>query len=294
MYFDACNPPGVGAQCLDGGLQANNPIQLALKESRKLWGEETPLDIILSIGTGKAKEAQSGPSILWVIPRWVRNLFQNFLETMNGEKIWQDFWKNAPSIIKDRARRLNPELNGDKEPGLDDVEQISPLANLAREYEFLSSEKYEKDTIRRMVANPTSDSIQEIALCLRASLFYLNLEQIRYSNQDRVTIFIGTIHCRLDANSDSFQQLVAKTMGFKVGNCFKPTENMDTREPFRVAVNIQMDSMALDEIVDIEVKFEEGILVPIAGFPCKMAVSNLFPRRFWYLRQCAANKSLRV
>lgn len=45
--------PGIGELCLAGGLCANNPVQLAVKENVYLNGENVPLVIDLSVGSGQ-------------------------------------------------------------------------------------------------------------------------------------------------------------------------------------------------------------------------------------------------
>ncbi|ESS35731.1 phospholipase, patatin family protein [Toxoplasma gondii VEG] len=46
----------------DGALLANNPTAVALAEARGLYGEDVPIDLVVSIGTGKFPSSFSSPS----------------------------------------------------------------------------------------------------------------------------------------------------------------------------------------------------------------------------------------
>lgn len=101
MYFEPYNP-GIGELCRDGGLCTNNPVQLAVNEHVYLNGDNVPLDIVLSVGSGQGDKPQNTPSTSYFLPEWIYSLFQTFLETMNGERSWRLFLENAPRVIKSR------------------------------------------------------------------------------------------------------------------------------------------------------------------------------------------------
>lgn len=280
MYFEEYKPNAIGAPCRDGGLQENNPVQLAVNEAKKRWGEVTPMDMVLSIGSGQAKEKgkiEEAPSSSWIIPDWVHDLLRNMLDNMNGQKSWDSFYKSSPSGVTARAHRLNLVFSNSQEPALDAVDKVNDLAEQARRFIFRSPQRQSPGfAVRSMSEDLTSDRLVTIALSLRASLFYFHMKQMRYHDNNRLITFSGEIHCRLLANTDPFRLLLAKTRGIKTGNERTILTGMDTTVPLRLSVEISVDSMQWDRRVCIEVKFEEEDgLFPISGFPCPMKVSNL-------------------
>jgi len=70
IYFPAVNVSG--EWYIDGGIAANNPCLVALREGMKLWGHDADIRV-LSIGTGQAgvkrigKEAKDWGAVEWVL-----------------------------------------------------------------------------------------------------------------------------------------------------------------------------------------------------------------------------------
>lgn len=279
MYFEEYKPKTVGAPCRDGGLQENNPVQVAVNEADRRWGEVTPIDMVLSIGSGQASQKgkiQGPPSSWWIIPDWVQDLLKNMLDNMNGQKSWNSFCKNSPRGRKARAHRLNLVFSDSNEPELDAVDKVSDLAEQARSFIFRPPQGHSQGfAVHPTSEDKTSDRLVTIALSLRASLFYFHMKQVKHHDNDRLITFSGEIHCRLLANTDPFRLLLTKTRGIKTGNEPPIPIGMDTTVPLRLSVEITVDLMQWDRQICIDVEFaEEDGLFPISGFPCPMKVSN--------------------
>ncbi|KAL4987485.1 hypothetical protein BDW68DRAFT_177857 [Aspergillus falconensis] len=271
MYFEEYNPPAIGVSCRDGGLQANNPVQNAVTESVKLWGEDSPLDVVLSIGSGQTEKPPPRPPLIR-IPNWVYSLLDNLLDNMDGKKDWVMFLKNAPKQRSARACRLNPCLTPHTEPAIDAVDKISLLSKEAREYPFRRPGNTDTTFAGPLATQSLMmDPLTNVALYLRASLFYFHLEKIERFSNHRITVFKGAICCRLYANTDPFRLLLGKTSGFRIQSTSEHLTGLDTTNPFRLPIDIQINTMSHDELVKVEVLFEDAeSSTPISGFPCVM------------------------
>jgi hypothetical protein len=272
MFFEPFSP-GIGEICRDGGLCANNPVQIAVNENAYINNENKALDLVLSIGSGQANKPQSTPVNHNCLPDWLSSLFKTFLETMNGERAWRTFLDNSSGDTRARARRLNPFFERNDEIPFDEINKVKDLSELGRSAKFQS---HSKRGTRPLLRQPISDSLWEVALSLRASLFFFQVQDIRWNEDHRLTAFIGAIYCRLDANTGPFRQLLSKTSGFKVMDKMKTLEALNGEEPFKLDITIHTDSTKLNELIYVEVSFQSDGLAPISGFPCSMNVSK-FP-----------------
>jgi hypothetical protein len=278
MYFESYQH--AGRECCDGGLRENNPVQTAFNESREIWDANTPLDLILSIGSGKATKTQPRLSSTGVIPDWMKGLYETFMEAMNGETIWKDFLRNTASADKDvviRARRLNVDLGHGPEPPLDAVERIDELQNLAHDYTFPVS-------YRSVVEPRPRNDLQEISLILKGSLFVFEITRRSKAEYGAITTLEGNICCRLQPGHDSLRLLLGHTLGFRIqahqGGEIKPltSASRTTTRPFSYPVFVQHETAAYSIPVTIEVCLHvesgEDYYVPISGFPCTIEVSS--------------------
>jgi hypothetical protein len=244
-----------GKPLLSPGRALSKPAEgSAVNEHVYLNGDNVPLDIVLSVGSGHGDKPQNTPSTSYFLPEWIHSLFQTFLETMNSERSWGLFLENAPRVIKSRARRLNPHYKGD-EPPLDAVDKINSLAKIGQDTSFAYHQRRETFMSRPLIRHPVSYRLLEVALSLRASLFYFELQDIKWDDQHRPAVFVGAVYCRLDANTHPFRQLLAKTSGFRVNTTIIALGVKDARKPFRFAITIKVNSTKLNEMIYVEANF---------------------------------------
>ncbi|KAJ5160979.1 Acyl transferase/acyl hydrolase/lysophospholipase [Penicillium canariense] len=125
--------PGFGL-LQDGGVRANNPLAIALKESNKIWPSAKKNDLLLSIGTGVSTSGcYSVPDASNVfcdgsIPRLIRATLSS--PCMDGEQGFVEALNYLPSDTKSDIFRLNQVIDGPL-PRLDDVEKISSMLDLS-------------------------------------------------------------------------------------------------------------------------------------------------------------------
>ena len=132
-FFSAQYLPGFGPM-QDGGLRANNPVLIALRESTIVWPSRGRFDILISVGTGfrpLASDQEDTPSrsILYdgFIPRLLRSFW--FSPAMDGEEGWNSALDVLPEEQRADAHRLNRPL-GDNIPDLDAAERLTELRDL--------------------------------------------------------------------------------------------------------------------------------------------------------------------
>lgn len=269
LYFEPFLNSSAGVICRDGGLSDNNPIQIAIDEARSIWGTSAVFDAIISVGSGRGSQSPTTPMTKFLIPDWLITLFHKLLATLNGQEYWTEFYARSDDATKLRARRLNVKFVAPKEPGLDDVSRVPSMKAEAEEFEF-----YKPESESSFIQPPTNDLIKEVALELRASLFFFQPQAVSPSKDNKVKIVSGVICCRLNPHSDAFKTLCNKTTGFNIPGPFVDFPPIESCLPrFLLKVSFQHDIRLSDRLVQIDVKFEDGYSVPISGFPTAFAVS---------------------
>ncbi|KAF3102387.1 hypothetical protein TWF102_004588 [Orbilia oligospora] len=125
-----------GKEFWDGGLTANNPVQLALDESNLLWGTPRP-DLVISIGTGHSSALQDEPVGLKNLDEKLKELMTPWLRTMNGQQDWKDFCsskKNDPDTLA-RCHRLSVSSVFKHETAFDEADRVMIMEMTARTYD---------------------------------------------------------------------------------------------------------------------------------------------------------------
>jgi hypothetical protein len=272
MYFEPFMFNEGGVTCRDGGLRENNPVQVAVRQAKKIWENKKPFDLILSVGSGEARFSSRGPtSTVGVVPSWLQQLFYTFLATMNGTDAWRRYYDNADGLTR-RSRRLNVRLSSQVEPDLDDKEAVPGMIEDAKDFSFFNSHKYP------LCSPPQSDLLIEVALQLRASLFFFQPKDISYLPDGKVATVTGFISSRLDSASKAFENLLALTDGFLLPSLLtEESPALENCKPvFRLEVSFDCDTEYPDKRVQLQVKFKDlGCSVAISGFPTTFKVSDL-------------------
>ncbi|KAL9609786.1 MAG: hypothetical protein Q9167_005464 [Letrouitia subvulpina] len=205
---------------IDGALHRNNPIQILEEERRAIWQDETPPDILLSVGTGIQIEAEgvakflskSEKTVMWLLPMGIRGKLAIGLDviqsTLDCNRQWDEFvastrWDRKISHV---CHRLNIGLK-DAPPHIDNFSTIASLKREAKWYLSKSRKTYLNE-------NYTSEHrhIQVVARRLTAALFYF--ETVTADEDERCT---GMLHCRLSSGMrDNFRRLLSEGPTFRV------------------------------------------------------------------------------
>ncbi|RYP11186.1 hypothetical protein DL764_000211 [Monosporascus ibericus] len=276
-----------GVACRDGGLRDNNPSAISLSESRVIWGDKAKMDLFLSIGSGIGKNPTCEPSEMSYLPDSLKPVVQAFLDTMNGESSWKRFVSTIDESVRRRATRLNPDMPWDTEPSPDAVDRVDEMLNSAHRLGFHVQPSLSPFSVS---TNASTDAIVEVALQLRASLFYFHLDSIAYNRARDIAVIKGRILCRLvlPEQERSFEKLVAMTWGFFVNGDKKPVDNnMKTEWPFDMPVEITKKLDSDPQSIRIDAIFHDKADPPskngayrnvtIGGFPALLEVSEHGP-----------------
>ncbi|CAG8059875.1 unnamed protein product, partial [Penicillium nalgiovense] len=132
VFFRSKSLPGFGA-LQDGGVRANNPLAIALKESVVIWPSAKTHDLLLSVGTGSfsslAKPIEGASRILQdsAIPRMIRATMSS--PCMDGEQGFHEALNFVPDVERSNIFRLNHELP-EPLPRLDDVSKLEGMSKM--------------------------------------------------------------------------------------------------------------------------------------------------------------------
>ncbi|ORY01180.1 acyl transferase/acyl hydrolase/lysophospholipase, partial [Clohesyomyces aquaticus] len=268
-YFEPASLHGL--ECTDGGLQENNPIQLAVTESEKIFGEDAIFDLMLSLGCGIGEEPPDRSK--WFGPGWWKALWGNFNRTMDGEAAWNKFKtnNNANKTLLDRCVRLNIKQEKGKEPGLDDTSAVKALQNSAQLANFYSS--LSETQFGPIVGLFSGSSIDILADRLKASLYFFELQSV--VQQGDVAIVKGWICCRLHPSAKhAYRTLLGGTAHFEVKGSTQEVPDIRDGERLRLKVDFQQQDSQASEPIRIDVRFErrKDFGVSISGFPVTLRV----------------------
>lgn len=287
MYFEHVTHDGWA--CRDGGLRENNPVQLAVNEARKLWGppvwSNVQFDMILSVGSGFARNPQTKPASWHILPDWLVALFNALISTMNGQDAWKRFIESQEgrTRIKDRSSRLNVKFDSDTELALDDVAGIPRMEALARQCSF-----YERlcvwdpfCPILQKWALDKATTLERLADRLRASVFFFQLVSI--TKQSEIYSVSGWIGCQLSGSTEpgdshALGALLARTEGFWVkerkfalpgrdSGAATSSNSNGTRVPFVLDIDFSHQQMDVPVRIDVEFKGNKSHVTSISGFP---------------------------
>ena len=267
----------------DGGLFQNNPVQIALEESKSLaktWNLVPTPDVVLSVGTGLptsyvgTSTQQQPPSnsteVSSAHKSWYRVLFSvvSFQVKINldAEKHWRDHIKYVPEL-RSRMHRINPYLGRDP-PEMDDKDCVPELSKT------VAHDLQNKRSLR--------NKVREAACALAASSFYFEVKDV-LSERTGVLRLSGSIKCRLSGTGDDVRGLGTFLSGCNSSFLVQsiPQHNKDLEIAAPVQTMVRNGSFNMKAFV-VEVPGEEvhtkislklpgmsptGQLYPISGFP---------------------------
>lgn len=97
----------------DGGIRANNPSLLAFESCHSLWGKSNPLDVILSIGTGRPRihgeETDPSYTLPWSLLKHLQGITDLLTESETVDRQLRE--RFLGSRLSSRYLRLNPLLS---------------------------------------------------------------------------------------------------------------------------------------------------------------------------------------
>jgi predicted acylesterase/phospholipase RssA len=165
-YFPEFHDKASGLVFWDGGLYNNNPSEIALSESRRIWTDTTydHPDILLSVGCGwgdKVEKRKKSWREWFASYRHIRVLVHRLEANMNSEDLWHKNFSTLSRQYPRRYVRLNPKFTRPP-PKLDSLVDLNnkTLERTAKEY-------LEKEAVL--------DRVDEIAFRLVATSFFLKL-----------------------------------------------------------------------------------------------------------------------
>ncbi|KAJ5976458.1 hypothetical protein N7481_010165 [Penicillium waksmanii] len=132
FYFSTKVLPGLGP-LQDGGVRANNPLSIALRESSMVWPAAERHDLLLSVGTGWSSSVQDPSSGCCsrlregALPRLLRAFM--FSPSMDGKQGYFEALNYLPHHSKPDVFRLDHEIHGPI-PELDDINSLEKMLKM--------------------------------------------------------------------------------------------------------------------------------------------------------------------
>ncbi|KAK5128199.1 hypothetical protein LTR08_004067 [Meristemomyces frigidus] len=238
----------------DGGLQHNNPLSIALWELKHLWASKATPDFALSVGTGYTDSLFSKTTIGGQSPvkdRFIARVLNTFMKSLDGEKIWKEFYNSLPEDSRNRFHRINLMVKG-TEPAIDDLAGMLTLKTQAQDYARASGS-----------LQPALDSIV-------ASSFYYEMEDMPvFANG--LYHCVGHIFCRLPLPQEGRRRLYTELMstssyfivlGHPVACIERITKNLPM---FKRRVQFTLGS--LDDNINITLRGIVPTPLTISGLP---------------------------
>ena len=223
-YFEPYHHGATDRTYIDGALRRNNPCQTLLEEKKAIWDPKTPVDIILSLGTGLETDIEGKKQTKDTLRKIIRKIVPKSLQekvavginmiqsTLDCDQRWEEFVSQQSPEIKNVCHRLNIGLEA-RPPNLDDVDSIQRLRGEAENYLARDGENYRsRGTYMNSNYQSAQAHLHAIARRLLAGLFYFESK----FRQDGGIVH-GDLFCRLNPGSkDSLKQLVNAGLSFRV------------------------------------------------------------------------------
>ena len=133
---------------VDGGVVCSNPAGLALHEAKMLY-PHTPVELIVSLGTGKFEEERMKPRMGWdaILGQIVNSatdgegthyLLEDLLQSGGADPVSRarDWWRRVRGKMKTRYYRFNPVVGLPNDFGIDetDPDALEELKKITRDF----------------------------------------------------------------------------------------------------------------------------------------------------------------
>lgn len=107
-FFETVKIPNLGS-FQDGGLKRNNPVRLALWESRLLWPSIPRPDLVLSLGTGTDMNRNVDPPVFknFLIDGFLPRTYRWLKAVFDGEDEWRNLLNDTDTRYRDSLMRMN-------------------------------------------------------------------------------------------------------------------------------------------------------------------------------------------
>ncbi|OAP64551.1 hypothetical protein AYL99_00523 [Fonsecaea erecta] len=266
----------------DGALHSNLPVQCALEERDRIWpahkGYKKPLDILVSLGTGKQLKDVKVPG--WMEFAGVADIAAAYYKNVvNTDTVWEAFAKSQSKNFSPHHHfRLT--VNLEEPVGLDDWDKMQDLVEKVDKV-YAASEK-SKDPAGLW------NQVETVAYKLTASLLFFEPERceslhVRGRGREEIS---GHILCRLQTPSAAIRNLIYRIEGFYHQTAQRHETAIPlrrdwrdalllaerTNQPFSIPCRLddtEGDTVPQSLLVKLKPPSEAGQAVswPISGFP---------------------------
>ena len=181
------------------GPQSSTQRSASINIERPVYGGEVPLDILVSIGTGKQTREDKYPNAFEI--GGLKQVYLSSIKALDTESAWENFRRKG-SYNQYRHHRLNVPLHG-RYVGLDDWKSMDVLNQAVQEHFQNSSSQL--------------NAVQGIAARLIASLLFFepNPPDPHLRAPDRMHRIHGQIWCRLCRESQALILLIDRICVFE-------------------------------------------------------------------------------
>lgn len=245
----------------DGGLFQNNPFTVITRELQPSDSQSSPIDFILSVGTGSFLEqtaTQNGTvrypwgiffQIITALYPW--RLFQVLMTQLDGQTYWDQNSSRAGLETRGRTYRINPSLQG-PEIALNDASKLYHL-QMATERQ-LCEDKVLATIIRDLITS---------MIC---SSFYMEVDRAEFNDKFGCHVCRCIILLRWQDNKvvcDEFRRQLRKAFfHFPQGKC-----------PVTIPCTVEFSVTTCTENFQITLNLESGEKGAISGTP--VSISSL-------------------
>ncbi|KAK6810683.1 hypothetical protein RU639_013502 [Aspergillus parasiticus] len=178
--FSTIDLPGIGT-FQDGGMgRHNNPVNLALSESKHLWPSAPDPDVVITLGTASEITVPRPSSFRnIVLDGWVPRVYRSLRASFDGRNTWKELEDRLDAGSLENFFRFDVSLPD----GLPAMDNTGCMEHLSRQARKETNECYD---------------IRASALALLTTCFFFKLE-VMPEYREGLFLCMGTIRCRADA-----------------------------------------------------------------------------------------------